>query len=60
LIIKLISLYELKPCLYNIKDKEYHNRIKRKLAVEFIAKELGDYFRLINGGKHARRLPAQT
>jgi len=38
-IIKLISLYETKPCLYNVRD--YHNRIKKKLAVDFIAKELG-------------------
>jgi len=40
-IIKLISLYETKPYLYNVRDKDYHNRIKKKLAADFIAKELG-------------------
>jgi hypothetical protein len=39
-IFKLITLYQQRACLYNIRDKDYHNRIKKRLAMAEIAKEM--------------------
>jgi len=36
----LITLYEKNPCLYNMKSKDYHNRGKKRMAVQKIAEEL--------------------
>ena len=37
----LISMYECRPWLYNVKLKEYSNRDKRKKGMEEIAKHFG-------------------
>ena len=37
LIDRLIELYQERPCLYNTKMKEYHDRDMRKKALEEIA-----------------------
>lgn len=37
LVERLIDLYESYPCLYNVKDKEYHDRDKRSKALAEIA-----------------------
>ena len=37
----LISMYECRPWLYNVKLKEYSNRVKRKKGMEEIAKHFG-------------------
>ena len=37
----LISMYECRPWLYNVKLKEYSNRDKRKMGMEEIAKHFG-------------------
>ena len=37
---RLIDLYEERPCLYNTKMKEYHDRDLRKKALEEIATAL--------------------
>ena len=38
---RLIDLYEERPCLYNTKMKEYHDRDLRKKALEEIAECFG-------------------
>ena len=38
---ELIVLYEERPCLYNTKSKEYHNRDLRNKSYEEIASQLG-------------------
>ena len=38
---QLIDLYEGFPCLYNIKDSEYHDRNKKNRAFAEIATTLG-------------------
>ena len=38
---ELISLYEARPCLYDIKSKEYFNRNKRNKALQEIGEALG-------------------
>lgn len=40
-IVKLIALYEQNSLLYDVKDNNYHNRIKKKIALNEIATELG-------------------
>jgi len=37
---ELISLFEDRPCLYNTKSKDYHNRDRRKKAFDEIAATL--------------------
>ena len=37
----LISLYEERPCLYDIKSKDYFNRDKRNKALQEVAESLG-------------------
>jgi len=37
---QLIKLYESQPCLYDVSCKEYHNRNKKKQALDKIALEL--------------------
>lgn len=32
LVLRLINLYQAKPCLYDVREKDYHNRQKKKLA----------------------------
>ena len=39
-VFKLIRLYETQPCLYDVSCKEYHNRNKKKQALDKIALEL--------------------
>ena len=39
-IFQLIKLYEAQPCLYDVSCKEYHNRNKKKQALDKIALEL--------------------
>ena len=41
LVEQLIDLYEGVPCLYNIKDSEYHDRNKKNRAFAEIATTLG-------------------
>lgn len=36
----LIDSYELHPCLYAVKHKDYHNKYKRNMALEEIVKKL--------------------
>lgn len=38
---ELIDLYQDRPCLYNVKSKDYFNRDLRKKALEEIAKAIG-------------------
>ncbi len=40
LVLRLINLYQAKPCLYDVREKDYHNRQKKKLASRSIATEL--------------------
>ena len=39
-ICQLIKLYETWPCLFNVKNVEYHNRNSKKRALEKIAEEI--------------------
>lgn len=41
LVRKLIELYRDKPCLYDTRSKQYHNRDLRKKCYEEIAEQLG-------------------
>jgi hypothetical protein len=37
---RLIELYEANSTLYDVQDKNYHNRIKKRIILEKIAAEL--------------------
>ena len=37
----LIDYYEGRPCLYDIKNKDYHNKDKRNNALEEMSELLG-------------------
>jgi hypothetical protein len=39
-VFRLIKLYEDNECLYNVRSPDYHNRTKKKLVLDAIAKEL--------------------
>lgn len=36
----LIDSYQLHPCLYAVKNRDYHNKYKRNMALEEIVKKL--------------------
>jgi hypothetical protein len=38
---RLMELYEAHSILYDVQDKNYHNRIKKRVITEKIAAELG-------------------
>ena len=41
LMCELINLYEERPCLYNTKCTDYHNRDHRRKSLEEIANKIG-------------------
>lgn len=41
LVQELIELYRVRPCLYDSKSKDYHNRDQKKKCYEEMAQNLG-------------------
>jgi len=37
---QLINLYEQHPCLYDVSDRTYHNRVAKKFSMAKIAEQL--------------------
>ena len=60
LVQELIDLYRERPCLYDSKSKDYHNREMKKKCYEEMAEHVGASGELLVEGLHGIGLKEET